>query len=100
MKNIALKEQFKDYVPKIIGAEKGEYAVLIPLMEKEDGFHVLLEKRGALVPQPGEISFPGGRMEEFDQGAAETAVRETCEELGVEQKAIKAGRFRKNYAFR
>jgi len=98
MKNIALKEQFKDYVPKIIGAEKGEYAVLIPLMEKEDGF--LLEKRGALVPQPGEISFPGGRMEEFDQGAAETAVRETCEELGVEQKASKAGRFRKDYAFR
>ena len=88
MKNIAI-EAFKNYVPKIIGAEKGEYAILIPLIERADGFHVLFEKRAASVPQPGEISLPGGRKEDFDQDAEKAAVRETCEELGLEPNVIR-----------
>ena len=59
------------------------YAVLVPLIEKEDGLHVLYEVRARdLDRQPGEICFPGGAMED-EESPLETALRETCEEIGV-----------------
>ncbi len=36
----------------------------------------------------GQVSFPGGRMEENDKNLAETALRETEEETGVSKNAI------------
>lgn len=72
--------------PGLIGY--GEYqksAVMIPLIEKEDGTHVLFEVRsGRLENQPGEICFPGGRME-HEETPEETALRETMEELLIGQ---------------
>ena len=63
------------------------YAVLIPLVKTESGDALLLEVRSEKVRQPGEICFPGGRSE-CGETAAETAVRETCEELGLEPEDI------------
>ena len=63
------------------------YAVLIPLVKTESGNALLLEVRSEKVRQPGEICFPGGRSE-CGETPAETAVRETCEELGVEASDI------------
>ena len=59
-----------------------EYAVLIPVVTTENGDTLLLEVRSDNVKQPGEICFPGGRMEPGET-PAEAAVRETCEELGL-----------------
>ena len=59
-----------------------DYAVLIPFVTTEEGKALLLEVRSQLVKQPGEICFPGGRVE-AGETPAETAVRETCEELGL-----------------
>ena len=59
-----------------------DYAVLIPFVTTEEGKALLLEVRSQLVKQPGEICFPGGRVE-AGETLAETAVRETCEELGL-----------------
>ena len=60
------------------------FAVLIPLIEREDGsVDVLFETRAQeLDAQPGEICFPGGAME-GGESPLETALRETCEEIGV-----------------
>lgn len=61
------------------------FAVLIPLVERQDGsVDILFETRAVdLDAQPGEICFPGGAMEE-GESPLETALRETCEEIGVQ----------------
>ena len=75
-------EQLKKRVPERIGSENiKQFAVMIPLIRKEDGFHILFEVRSSkLAHQPGEICFPGGKQE-GGESALETAVRETKEEL-------------------
>ena len=57
-------------------------SVLIPLLPGEDGFRVLFEVRSPQIAQGGEICFPGGSCED-GESPEHTAVRETCEELGV-----------------
>ena len=59
-----------------------EYAVLVPIVEAENGEALLMEVRSEKVKQPGEICFPGGRIEEGEK-PTDTAVREACEELGI-----------------
>ena len=67
----------------------GESAVLIPLLESEEGFDVLLEQRSlTLDVQPGDICLPGGGLEE-NETPAQAAVRETMEELLVERGQIR-----------
>ncbi|SFR00318.1 NUDIX hydrolase [Desulfoscipio geothermicus] len=60
-------------------------AVLIPLIEGNEGTEILFEVRSMhLDRQPGEICFPGGRVEPCEMGNPETAaVRETMEELSL-----------------
>lgn len=60
-------------------------AVILPLIEKEGQLYILFEKRSiTLKHQPGEICFPGGGIELDDEGPMEAAIRETCEELGLQ----------------
>jgi 8-oxo-dGTP pyrophosphatase MutT (NUDIX family) len=59
-------------------------AVLIPIIPAREGLQVLLTRRAEhLRYHPGEISFPGGRIEDFDRSAIETATREAHEEIGL-----------------
>jgi len=59
-------------------------AVMVPLVERPEGLSVLLTQRAShLKNHPGQISFPGGRMEPHDAGPWEAAVRETREEIGL-----------------
>ncbi|WP_035101593.1 NUDIX hydrolase [Aneurinibacillus terranovensis] len=59
-------------------------AVMIPLVEINGKVHVLFEIRAqTLKRQPGEICFPGGKIEPEDRSEEEAAIRETCEELGL-----------------
>ena len=59
-------------------------AVLLPLVNTPDGISVLFEVRAAKLGwQPGDVCFPGGRAECSDDSFAATALRETCEELGL-----------------
>ncbi len=58
-------------------------AVLIPLVQIDQDWHVVFEVRAhTMRQQPGEISFPGGRLEKGET-PVEAAIRETCEELEV-----------------
>ena len=69
-----------------IGLERApaHAAVLVPLIDRPDGLHVLLTRRtDHLRDHAGQISFPGGRTEPDDDGPAATALRETHEEVGL-----------------
>ena len=59
-------------------------AVLVPLIDRQEGMSVLLTQRTPhLSAHAGQISFPGGRIEESDSDATEAALRETEEEVGL-----------------
>lgn len=59
-------------------------AVLVPLVDRPSGPGVLLTQRSAhLNDHAGQVSFPGGRMEAWDNGPIDTALRETEEETGL-----------------
>ena len=58
--------------------------VLIPIMQRAGDLTVLLTQRAAdLQHHPGQIAFPGGRMEAADEDLRVTALRETAEEVGI-----------------
>ena len=76
-----IKEKMKGRKPGVIGDRK-EFAVLIPLVEREDGLHLLFEKRSGNIKQPGDTCFPGGRIE-AGESITECALRETAEEIGI-----------------
>lgn len=102
--------EFKKYVEGILqkrtqvkadasrlGANPKEAGVLltlaIPLVSTNgirertfiDDIHVILEKRSnKLKSHPGDIAFPGGRVEDQDTDIIQTAYREAQEELGIE----------------
>ena len=64
-------------------------AVLVPLVEHRGGITVLLTQRTEhLDDHPGQISFPGGRVEEADADAVETALREAEEEIGLGRRHV------------
>ena len=57
-------------------------AALVPL-ESDRG--VWLTKRGALLPMhAGQVSFPGGKIEQLDASPEAAALRETQEEVGLD----------------
>jgi 8-oxo-dGTP pyrophosphatase MutT (NUDIX family) len=64
-------------------------AVLIPIIQRENGLTVLFTERSLWVSDhAGQISFPGGRWELSDESLIMTALRETKEEIGLESKYI------------
>lgn len=59
-------------------------AVLVPLFRRDDEDMILFTRRTeTLNHHRGEISFPGGAWHAGDAGLAETALRETEEEMGI-----------------
>jgi 8-oxo-dGTP pyrophosphatase MutT (NUDIX family) len=67
-----------------------ESAVLVPLFADAAGTAhlVFTERRADLRRHAGEISFPGGGREPRDRDLRATALRETCEELGLPAQAV------------
>lgn len=64
-------------------------AVLLPLFQKNFEDHLLFTVRNHQVKHhKGEICFPGGVYDKSDQDLLKTALRETEEEMGIQQKDI------------
>jgi 8-oxo-dGTP pyrophosphatase MutT (NUDIX family) len=63
--------------------------VLVPIIDRPAGLTVLLTERSSeLRLHAGQVSFPGGRMEESDFDIVATALRETHEEVGIQPAAV------------
>ena len=76
--------------PSILGHENfRKFAVLLPLVEVGGETHILFEVRSMnLRSQPGDICFPGGKVDKEDKNTRHTALRETSEELGISMENI------------
>jgi peroxisomal coenzyme A diphosphatase NUDT7 len=85
-----LKSIYENRNPHILGYKQCKRAaVMIPLVRVNQGYSILFQVRSnRLRHQPGEICFPGGRIEPCDPSERSAAVRETCEELGIIEQEI------------
>lgn len=88
--DIALKAELRKHQAGIDRMDRlWDAAVLVPLVYDKDIPCILFEVRAStLRRQPGEICFPGGKYECKDKSFAVTAIRETCEELGLREQDI------------
>lgn len=86
----SLVDKVKDRVPEVMDNRSfSKFAILLPLIEKGGEIHILFEVRShQLRSQPGEICFPGGRIDKEDESEKDAAVRETVEELGIAHEQI------------
>ncbi len=70
---------------RLSGGRPTAAAVLVGLFEARGQPHVVLTQRaGSLRDHPGQVSFPGGRVEADDPSPEATALREAWEEVGLE----------------
>ncbi|MGX1264133.1 coenzyme A diphosphatase NUDT7 [Rossellomorea marisflavi] len=84
-------ETFRHRKPRLLGA--GSYAsfgILLPLIRVDGKPHILFEVRSQdMRRQPGEICFPGGKVDPSDASEKEAAIRETSEELGISMDEVR-----------
>src|SRR5690606_22101441 len=72
-----------EYVPPR-GFVSRDAAVLIPIVERENATVLMTRRTMALRKHPGQIAFPGGKIDPTDANAAAAALREAQEEIGLD----------------
>jgi 8-oxo-dGTP pyrophosphatase MutT (NUDIX family) len=92
------EKDFIDQVRKILNMRERKMieqpslaraAVLVPLFEKGGACHIVFTKRSDKVRyHKGEISFPGGVVDEGDSELQRTALREAFEEIGLKENDV------------
>ncbi|MEO7159174.1 MAG: CoA pyrophosphatase [Polaromonas sp.] len=63
-------------------------AVLLPLVMRDELTLLLTERSTNLSTHSGQIAFPGGRTDETDQDAVDTALREAEEEIALPREHV------------
>lgn len=64
-------------------------AVLVGLIDRGAGLHVVLTKRSSrLKHHPGQIAFPGGKVDAGDADVTAAALREAWEEVGLRPEQV------------
>lgn len=65
-------------------------AVLVGLQDRGDDFGVLFTERPTTMPtHAGQVAFPGGKIDAADKSAADAALREAEEEVGVPRAQVR-----------
>ncbi len=84
-----IRERLAGYQPRSIAAQSlTKAAVLVPIVRRESGLELLFTKRSENVEHhKGQISFPGGATDNSDLSPADTALRESHEEIGLSRSA-------------
>ena len=70
--------------PRFTERAPAHASVLIALVPRNEITVLLTQRTEHLTDHPGQISFPGGRVEPEDADAAATAMREAFEEIGLD----------------
>ena len=63
-------------------------AVLVPIVVGGDPMVLLTQRTSHLSSHPGQIAFPGGRIDPQDRDEADAALREAWEEVGLERRFV------------
>lgn len=63
-------------------------AVLVPVVDRAEPTVILTERLATMRKHPGQISFPGGRIDPGDAGPIAAALREAEEEIGLSPDAV------------
>lgn len=65
-------------------------AILIPFLVRDNEWHLLFTRRSEFVnDHKGQVSFPGGAIDEQDDGPVAAALRETREEVGLNPNEVR-----------
>jgi 8-oxo-dGTP pyrophosphatase MutT (NUDIX family) len=72
----SVEKRFSDREPALA-------AVLLPLVMRDELTLLLTQRSSQLRAHSGQVAFPGGRTDESDQDAVDTALREAHEEVGL-----------------
>ena len=79
----------RNHRPSAVTDEEREAAVIVPVVERAAGPHLLFTKRADhLQDHPGQMSFPGGGREPEDGTLEATALREANEEIGLDPETV------------
>lgn len=74
-----------DIVAQIETFKLRDAAVLVPVIDDGDRASVIFTQRTAtLRKHSGQIAFPGGKIDEVDRSPEQAAIRETREEIGLD----------------
>ena len=72
------------FPPEIFTGFPLSASVLVPMLVKENEWHILFTRRTASLPEhSGQVAFPGGRADPEDDSPEETALREAMEEINL-----------------
>lgn len=71
--------------PRFTDRQTAAAAVLVPVVMRERPMVLLTERATHLSTHSGQIAFPGGKRDPEDVDAADTALREATEEIGLER---------------
>lgn len=79
-----------DPIPVRLRDEAGRpSAVLVGLLPRDGGWHVIMTERAHhLAHHAGQISFPGGKVDEGDDDLVATALREADEEVALPRGSV------------
>ena len=82
----SLWDTLTDLPAEHVGAHAPTAAVLVPLFEDDEGIvRVVITKRPDHMPShPGQLAFPGGKIDPVDDSVLAAALREADEEVGIE----------------
>jgi len=72
-------------------------AVLLPIVRKLDPTVLFTRRTPHLASHAGQVSFPGGRLQQGDSSLVETALRETAEETGITADFVSVAGFLEAY---
>ncbi len=98
LQNLALPGDLPGSLRGLLDKPWKPAAVLVPLLDYADTTRVLLTRRtSTLRHHAGQISFPGGALEESDKGPVDAALRETREETGMDTQDVQVVGFLDTY---
>ena len=94
----SIRDTFRELNPHLVAdklferrwtEDRKDAAVLVPIIPRANGATVLFTVRSSDMPShAGQISFPGGKVEDSDASREATALREAYEEVNIPPDAV------------